>query len=225
MAVELPEWLEAVQDVEAVDRAWNDRRSESDRPHVPGLVYRPNFLEGEHERRLVEWIDAQEWSNELRRRVQHYGWRYEYRDRQVDSSMRLGDLPPKLLELAHRLYHSKLVPQMPDQVIVNEYNADQGISAHVDARSSFADGIATISLLESWEMNFHPPGRKGTRTAVPWLLERRSVAVMNGAARWKWKHEIGVRKSDPPLNGYGNRRPRNRRISLTFRKVLPKRRR
>ena len=54
--------------------------------------------------------------------------------------MRLGDLPPELLELAHRLYDRKLVPQMPDQVIVNEYNAGQGISAHVDEKSSFADG-------------------------------------------------------------------------------------
>ena len=190
-------------------------------PHVPGLVYKPNFLEEEHEQRLVEWIDAQEWSDELKRRVQHYGWRYEYKGRKVDSSLRLGDLPPELLELAQRLYDSKLVPQMPDQVIVNEYKAGQGISVHVDEKSSFDDGIATISLLESWEMNFHAPGRKGTkRTVVPWLLQCRSVAVMNGDARWKWKHEIRNRKSDPPLTETGKRRPRKRRISLTFRKVL-----
>ena len=45
---------------------------------VPGLVFEPNFLDEEHERRLVRWIDAQEWSNELTRRVQQYGWRYDY---------------------------------------------------------------------------------------------------------------------------------------------------
>lgn len=191
------------------------------RPLVPGLVYERNFLDEDHELRLVKWIDAQEWSNELRRRVQHYGWRYEYRGRRVNSSMRLGGLPAELLELAQRLYENKLVPQMPDQVIVNEYKAGQGISVHVDERSSFADGIATISLLESWEMNFHAPGPKGRKSeSVPWLLERRSVAVMNGDARWKWKHEISDRRSDPPLSGTGKRRPRKRRISLTFRKVL-----
>ena len=192
------------------------------RPHVPGLVYKPNFLEEEHERHLVKWIDDQEWSNDLKRRVQHYGWRYKYKGRKVDPSLRLGDLPPALLELAQRLYESKLVPQMPDQVIINEYVAGQGISEHVDALGSFADGIATISLLESWEMNFYPPGRRGQRgDRVPWLLEQRSVAVMNGDARWKWKHEIDRRrKSDPPIGGVGKRPLRERRISLTFRKVL-----
>lgn len=193
------------------------------KPFVPGLVYRPNFLGEEHERRLVEWIDEQAWSNELKRRVQHYGWRYDYGGRRVDSSMRLGGLPAVLLKLAQRLFGAKLLPQMPDQVIVNEYLAGQGISAHMDA-GSFADGIATISLLESWEMNFHAPSRRGRRGAVvPWLLERGSVAVLRGDARWKWKHEIRNRESDPPIGGVGARRVRGRRISLTFRKVLPMR--
>ena len=190
---------------------------------VPGLVYQRNFLGEEQERHLVEWLDAQAWSDELKRRVQHYGWRYDYKDRAVDWSMRLGELPQPLLDLAQRLYAGKLVPQMPDQVIVNEYKAGQGISIHVDKVGSFADGIATISLLESWEMNFHAPSRRGTRGhSVPCLLDRRSVAVMNGPARWKWRHEIKARESDPPRGGTGKRRPRSRRISLTFRKVLPK---
>ena len=190
---------------------------------VPGLVYQRNFLDEEHERCLVEWLDARAWRNDLKRRVQHYGWRYDYKQRTVDWSMRLGELPPALLDLSRRLYSRKLVPQMPDQVIVNEYTAGQGISIHVDKVGSFADGIATISLLESWEMNLHAPSRRGKRGyTVPWLLERRSVAVMSGPARWKWRHEIKARESDPPIGGAGNRRPRKRRISLTFRKVLPK---
>lgn len=190
------------------------------RPIVPGLVYRPDFLGEEAEQHLVEWIDQRAWSNELKRRVQHYGWRYDYGGRRVDSSMRLGRLPAELLALTQRLFDAKLVPQMPDQVIVNEYLAGQGIRTHTDA-GSFADGIATISLLESWEMNFHAPYRKGRRgSVVPWLLERRSVAVLRGDARWKWKHEIRNRESDPPIGGVGARRPRQRRISLTFRKVL-----
>ena len=109
---------------------------------------------------------------------------------------------------------------MPDQVIINEYRAGQGIAAHIDVPASFADGIATISLLESWEMVFHAPVRSREARKVPQLLERRSVAVMRGAARWKWKHEIVGRNSDPPVDGIGKqRRRRQRRISLTFRKV------
>ena len=195
---------------------------------IPGLTYEPEFLDEEHEQRLVEWIDKQEWSSELARRVQHYGWRYDYKARGVDPSMRLGELPAPLAELAQRLYHRGLVPQLPDQAIVNEYEAGQGISSHIDAPKSFADGIATISLLESWEMNFHGPRSKGKKgDKVPQLLERRSVAVMQGEARLKWKHEIVKRKSDPQVEEAGGRRrrERNRRISLTFRKVLPTARR
>ena len=201
-----------------------EAHAESPNVVIPGLTYEPDFLDEEHEQCLVEWIDKQEWSSELARRVQHYGWRYDYKARGVDPSMRLGELPAPLAELAQRLYHRGLVPQLPDQAIVNEYEAGQGISLHVDAPKSFADGIATISLLESWEMNFHGPRSKGKKgDKVPQLLEQRSVAVMQGEARLKWKHEIVKRKSDPQVEEAGGRRrrERNRRISLTFRKVLP----
>ena len=216
-------------------RRMSEAHAKSANTVIPGLTYKPDFLDEDQERRLVEWIDQQEWSSELSRRVQHYGWRYDYGAREVDASMRLGELPALLAELAHRLYERRLVPQLPDQVIVNEYEAGQGITPHADARKSFADGIATISLLESWEMNFHAPRSKdGPRRSsncgprrksnkVPRLLERRSVAVMQGEARWKWRHEIVKRKSDPYVDEAGKRRKRqrNRRISLTFRKVRP----
>ena len=183
---------------------------------VPGLAYVPDFLDEDHERHLTDWIDRQEWSNELKRRVQHYGWRYDYGAREVDASMRLGPLPQELAGLAERLFRENLVPRIPDQVIVNEYEADQGITPHIDV-TRFADGIATVSLLESWEMVFHAPRGK---EKVPRTLERRSVAIMHGEARYQWKHEIKKRKSEPPLEKGGKRRQRERRISLTFRKVL-----
>ena len=189
---------------------------------IPGLTYRPDFINEEHEQRLIDWIDRQKWSSDLSRRVQHYGWRYDYKARKMDSSMQLGPLPKVLAVLAQRLIHQQLVLEMPDQVIVNEYKAGQGISPHIDATNSFADGVAMISLLESWEMAFHAPGSKGgKRSKVPRLLERRSVAILHGDARWKWKHEIVKRKSDPYVDGTGKQRKRfrKRRISLTFRKV------
>ena len=189
---------------------------------IPGLVYQPNFLDEGTEQRLIGWIDEQVWSSELKRRVQHYGWRYDYKAREVDSSMRLGELPPPLAELAQRLLDKRLVPQLPDQVIVNEYLTKQGISRHADAPGSFHDGIATISLLESWEMDFYaPPSDGGKARKVPRLLERRSVVVMSGDARLKWRHAIAARMYDTYEDEAGKRRrhPRKRRISLTFRKV------
>ena len=186
-------------------------------PDVPGLRYVPHFISPEEEKRLREKIDGCEWRTDLKRKVQHYGWRYDYTARHVDSSMRLGPLPDWADSIGQRLVAEGLLSAPPDQVIVNEYRENQGISPHVDS-PGFADGIATISLLESWEMVFRP--RRGARKhRVNKRLERCSALILTGAARYDWTHEIPSRKneSDPAS---GKRLKRNRRISLTFRRVI-----
>ena len=60
---------------------------------VPGLIYRPDFITPDEEAMLVELIDAQEWNADLKRRVQHYGWKYDYTARRIDNSMHIGSLP------------------------------------------------------------------------------------------------------------------------------------
>ena len=128
---------------------------------VPGLVYVRDFINAEEEQDLITTLDACNWDSDLQRRVQHYGWRYDYRARLVDSSMRLGPLPEWASRIAQRLVSEGLLHVLPDQVIVNEYVANQGITRHVDSVPSFADGIAMISLLESWGMVFRE--RRGRR--------------------------------------------------------------
>lgn len=190
---------------------------------IPGLAYLPEFLDESEESRIVEEIDRSEWNTDLTRRVQHYGWTYDYRQREVADSMRLGDLPTWAATIAGRLVGAGLLAEMPDQVIVNEYLGNQGISRHRD-HPRFADGIATVSLLESWEMVFRRRDEPQDRRAF--VLERRSVAVMTGEARYEWTHEIPQRKSEPVTGPGGERRgwrPRGRRLSLTFRQVLPDR--
>jgi alkylated DNA repair dioxygenase AlkB len=178
---------------------------------VPGLLYVRDLLMTAEESALVQLIDGQPWSSELRRRVQHYGWHYDYRRRAVEPSMRLGPLPTWAAELADRLAYRGLTPGLSDQVIVNEYVESQGISRHIDCVPCFADGIATISLLQGWEMVFTE--EHGQRRKARQLLERRSVAVLTGAARYGWAHEIPSRLVEPT----GLRR--QRRLSITFRKV------
>lgn len=179
-------------------------------PEISGLLYASEFLSTAEEVELVASIDQAEWRSDLKRRVQHYGWRYDYKARQIDASMRLGPLPPWARKLAERLAAQGLLPHIADQVIVNEYRGNQGISKHVDCAPCFADGIAMISLLESWEMIFKE--ERGKRR-VPQLLERRSVAVLTGDARYQWSHEIPKRLIEPS----GSRR--GRRVSVTFRKI------
>ncbi len=191
--------------------------------NIPGLAYVPNFLSKAEETEVVAEIDQNEWSKELRRRVQHYGWHYGYKARQVDSTMRLGPIPKWAERIAQRLFEQNLVSQLPDQVIVNEYIRDQGISKHVDAESSFADDIAMISLLESWEMVFRNQRGHGRRKKIL-RMERRSATIIANEARYQWSHEIPKRKSEPAVISKNTRQkrpriPRERRLSLTFRKV------
>ena len=184
---------------------------------IPGLVYKPDFITEEEETKLLACIDGAEWSTVLQRRVQHYGWRYDYKQRQIDESMRLGELPEWARELGRRLVDEGLTRDLPDQVIVNEYRGKQGISRHIDQPRSFAEHVATISLLETWGMVFR---RCGSKEKVEKSLERRSVAVLTGDARYKWTHEIPNRENEPRMaQGKRRRVKRTRRISLTFRTV------
>ena len=184
---------------------------------IPGLVYKPDFITEEEETKLLACIDGTEWSSELQRRVQHYGWRYDYKQRQIDESMRLGELPEWARALGRRLVNEGLMRDLPDQVIVNEYRGKQGISRHIDQPRSFAEHVATISLLETWGMVFR---RRGSKEKVEKPLERRSVAVLTGDARYKWTHEIPNRANEPRMEqGKRRRVERTRRISLTFRTV------
>jgi alkylated DNA repair dioxygenase AlkB len=181
---------------------------------IPGLVYVPNLLSPAAQVQLLQEIDALPWTTELRRRVQHYGYRYNYRSRSVDRSMRLGDLPQWAVEVAILLEAWGLLPRPPDQVIVNEYKQSQGISAHIDCEPCFDGNIASVSLGSACVMNFTHRTSGGV---VPVLLEPGSVVVLTGEARYGWMHGIPARKSD---QFEGRTFSRTRRVSLTFRKVI-----
>ncbi|MDE0055574.1 MAG: alpha-ketoglutarate-dependent dioxygenase AlkB [Gammaproteobacteria bacterium] len=187
----------------------------SDRPEcrIPGLKLVDGFLSEAEEKEILDQINRSTWSCELSRRVQHYGWRYDYTARQVDPSMHLGPLPEWADRIARRLFDEGYVAKLPDQVIVNEYKSNQGIAPHIDSKSSFEDGVAMISLLETWEMWF----RKFRGDKVVVKLERCGAAIIRGEARYAWRHEIPKRKTEP---GPVRRVPRHRRVSLTFRKVI-----
>jgi alkylated DNA repair dioxygenase AlkB len=182
--------------------------------HVPGLVYVPDFLTVAEETDLLAVIDAAPWRADLKRRVQHYGYRYDYKSRTVDRSMYLGELPLWATALDTRLRERKLVERPSDQVIVNEYEPGQGISAHVDCEPCFDGIIVTISLGSPCVMNF---AHREEGTVVPVLLAARSVAIMTGESRYQWTHCIPGRKSDTFA---GSSFQRSRRLSLTFRKVI-----
>ena len=182
---------------------------------VPGLKFVENFLSPEQQDHCVKRVDAavDQWHNDLTRRVQHYGWRYDYKARAITPDMHIGALPDWLGELAQRLYaETGLFDRAPEQVIVNEYLPGQGIATHID-HPGFGPTVCTISLLDDWEMDFS----ENWRDKSPALLQRGSCALLTGDARSVWQHGIAPRKSEITDAG---RRPRKRRLSLTFRTVV-----
>ncbi|MGL5784827.1 MAG: alpha-ketoglutarate-dependent dioxygenase AlkB [Alphaproteobacteria bacterium] len=113
---------------------------------VPGLSYLPCFITPDQENELIEEIDSQTWILELKRRVQHYGYVYDYKSRRLDSSQYLGSMPNWLNLWCKKLWEKGLFHTPPDQVIVNEYLPGQGISPHIDCIPCFGNTIASLSL-------------------------------------------------------------------------------
>ncbi|MDX1975202.1 MAG: alpha-ketoglutarate-dependent dioxygenase AlkB [Rickettsiales bacterium] len=183
-------------------------------PAIAGLSYIPNYIDESTEAALLEIIDSQPWMNDLKRRVQHYGWRYDYKARNVTNDLRIGALPDGLQSYALRLQQVGLFTETPDQIIVNEYQPGQGISAHIDCVPCFADNIASLSLGSSCVMDF-THSKTGDKSSL--LLEPRSLLVLTGDARYVWQHAIAGRKTD---RHNGQIIQRARRVSLTFRKVI-----
>jgi alkylated DNA repair dioxygenase AlkB len=176
---------------------------------IPGLTYLRDFVSEADEKALLADVDGRPWLSDLKRRVQHYGYKYDYKARGIDASMFVGPVPVTLLAPGKALADKGLVPNIPDQLIVNEYEPGQGILAHVDCVPCFEDGIATLSLGSAVTMDLV---HKRTDRAVAVTLERRSVLVFCGEARFEWQHGIKQRKTDDGA-------ARSRRVSLTYRKV------
>lgn len=183
-----------------------------------GAIYQEVFLDEEECRRLLGSIDQQPWLHDLKRRVQHYGWKYDYAARFITKDMRIGRLPGFILDVAAKLGDHGWFRRIPDQVIVNEYEPTkkQGIAPHVD-RECFGPTVATLSLGDAWPMEFAAADRSRRRTErFELVLDIGSILVLRGESRSKWTHGIAPRQTD----GHGrNRRRRRRRVSVTFRTV------
>lgn len=160
---------------------------------IQGLFYVKNFLSAEKEKLLVDNLDTRIWSTELKRRVQHYGYKYDYRTQKITLQHKTQEIPSWLA-----LFDDS------DQVIVNEYQMGQGIAKHIDSVNSFGGTIRSISLLSPCIMIFQKKNEK-----IPIVLEPRSFLQLSGEARYIWSHAIPPRKTNIT----------SRRISITFRQI------
>jgi alkylated DNA repair dioxygenase AlkB len=184
---------------------------------INGLKIFLDFISKNEENELLNNIDKSKWLNDLRRRVQHYGYKYDYKVRQIDKSFFIGEIPEWMIFLTNRLIEKGIINFKPDQAIINEYIDAQGIAAHIDCEPCFGDTIISISLSGQCVMNFQRELTTKEQDKIPLLIRPRTLIIMTGESRFNWYHGIPPRKTDK-FNEQVHKR--QRRVSITFRKVI-----
>lgn len=187
-------------------------------PQVNGLYYTPHVIDDTIGLQLIEQLDEYEWvpiTNSIHSRVvQHYGYRYDYFKQNV--AIKCEDIPSFLIPLKDLLTRICLNQNIisPEynfnQCIVNNYNAKQGISEHIDI-DKFGSVIGCFTIGTGAIMKFT---RKDE--LVELYVEPNSLYIMSGDARYVWKHSMPAKKYDLIDN---IRYERKRRISITFRSL------
>ena len=183
-----------------------------DDPSVPsGLTILPNWISENDEAIVMSEIDSKEWDTKIKRRVQHYGFQFQYSQLKVDTDNPIVDFPPACKALLNR---DNLADYGFNQLTLNEYVPGIGIASHCDTHSAFTDTIAVVSLCGAITMDFHDTTNKKVSVIIP----ARSLLLMAGESRYGWRHSIASRRTDRGLDGTTH--TRDRRVSLTFRNCV-----
>lgn len=177
---------------------------------IDGLALITDAIDETTEQSLIQIINQQSWETFMKRRVQHYGYRYQYQQRTVTKDA--PPIPQFLIDLMQTMIERGHIKQMFDQIIINEYEPGQGITPHIDA-NVFGEPIISLSLNSNCAMLFQNSSQKIQTFEL--ILPRRSLLILEKDARWKWMHSIPTRTHDNLIK-------RGKRISITFRYVLPK---
>ncbi|OAQ35985.1 hypothetical protein K457DRAFT_86911 [Linnemannia elongata AG-77] len=191
-----------------------------DNATLQGLQVIRDFVSVEEEAQLIQQLDERNWAGrgiepnpEMKRRHQHYGGTFSYRLRRVVGKMER--LPSMFDFVTDRLLDRQIYKTSPNSIIVNEYEAGQGIMPHVDAPKLFGPTITALSLLSDCVMTFQ-------HVKEPSLIFRvhlpcRSLVVMNESCRYDYKHSIS---KDLVETVDGIEIIRARRVSITYRDML-----
>ena len=170
-----------------------------------GLVYRPDFVSDEEERRLLALMDGIEFRDVVmrgqtaRRTVRHFGYDYGYESWELVPA---EPLPGELVWLRDRCAElAELAPDDLVQTLVSRYPAGAGIGWHRDA-PMFGAKVVGVSLLSAARMRFQRTVAR-ERRVYDVELAPRSAYVLAGKARSAWQHSV------PP--------GKNLRYSITFR--------
>ncbi|HEY4679451.1 MAG TPA: alpha-ketoglutarate-dependent dioxygenase AlkB [Candidatus Angelobacter sp.] len=155
-----------------------------------GLLYQPDFLGEAEEADLIsifrelpfQAFDFHGYT--ARRRVLEFGLEYDFTTRRATPTQSFPEFLSSVRERAAQfagISASDLVEGM-----VTEYSPGAPIGWHRDA-PQFGT-IIGISLASVSRMRFKPYKAEGKPVAL--TLERRSIYLMRGPARWRFQHSI-----------------------------------
>ena len=139
-----------------------------------GAAIVPDIVTEAEEQRILLRIAQAPWLTDLSRRVQHYGFRYDYRGRSAGRHAPAPAFPRWADVVADRLT-PLFDGRRPEQCIVNEYRPGQGIGMHAD-HASFGGIVVSLSLGDAWTMNFRP------RAARPYVRDGLASDEVRAAA-------------------------------------------
>jgi alkylated DNA repair protein alkB family protein 8 len=197
--------------------------SESESIVIDGLTILNDFVTIEEELQLLESLEFSSWKDTLSRKVQHYGFNFNYKALMLDFDTPATDIPSKCQEVAERIIDTTYISennstlkfsQLINQLTVNEYLPGQGIAPHIDTEACIGPIIYVINLGAGIVMTMKNK-KLGLKKNV-WIPQR-SLYIMTGDARYEWSHGIKPRSSDVVDSILINR---SRRVSLTFRQAL-----
>jgi len=177
-----------------------------------GFRYVDDLLGPDEERRLIGLLEQLPWEGvlfrgyEARRRVVHFGHRYDFEARGVSPGL---PIPAALVELRDRV--AAVADENAErfvEVLATEYRPGATIGWHSDA-PAFGATVLGVSLASACRMRFR---RKTPEGWLRWdrVLEPRSAYVIGGEARSTWQHSIPLTEA--------------LRYSITYRTVRSKHR-
>jgi len=177
---------------------------------ITGLKYLENFITKDEEQSLISEINKGAWNTDLARRTQHFGYNYGYKSHKLEK---VTPIPQWNNFIFQRLISLGVFPESetPTQLIINEYEPGQGITAHIDDTKIFGHRVISLSLGSGCIMQFSKSNME-----VDVYLKPCSLVILEGESRYKWTHSIPKRKSD--INPETSKKiVRTTRVSLTYR--------
>ncbi|PAV86331.1 hypothetical protein WR25_14652 [Diploscapter pachys] len=174
-----------------------------------------DFVNEETEQAILDVIYSNPKAQSMKHRaVVHYGHEFDYGS---NAAFKPTDPIPDLFDkLIDRFVQEGYIKERPDQITANIYKPGDGIPSHYDTHSAFENEIISLSLCSDVVMDFKDGANSAT--IAPVLLKGRSLCIIKGESRYRWKHGIVNRNND--VDPRSNRVvARKLRVSLTFRKI------